>query len=154
IFSGFGAPAVASRLNDCDAKVLVTADGTLRRGHIVPLKSVADEAAALSPTLRHVIVWRRTGREIPWTTGRDLWWHELVQDAPAECQTERMDSEDPFLIAYTSGTTGKPKGAVHVHGGFLVKIAQEAAHQVDMTADDTLFWLTDLGWIMGPWEVV
>ena len=154
IFSGFGAPAVASRLTDCAAKVLVTADGTFRRGHVVPLKAVADEAAALSPSVQHVIVCRRTGGAVPWRPGRDLWWDEVVAREPAECPTEPMDAEEPFLIAYTSGTTGKPKGAVHVHGGFLVKIAQEAAHQVDMGADDTLFWLTDLGWIMGPWEVV
>jgi len=154
IFSGFGAPAVAARLNDCAAKALITADGTYRRGHVVPLKSEADEAAARSPSVQHVIVWKRIGHDIPWTTGRDHWWHEIIARETGECATEHMDAEDPFLIAYTSGTTGKPKGAVHVHAGFLVKIAQEAAHQVDMGASDTLFWLTDLGWIMGPWEVV
>ncbi|MDR3634195.1 MAG: acetate--CoA ligase [Isosphaeraceae bacterium] len=154
IFSGFGAPAVAARLNDCAAKVLITADGTFRRGHVVPLKDVADEAVALSPCVRHVIVWRRAGCDVRWTSPRDVWWHEVVAGEPADCATEPMESEDPFLLAYTSGTTGKPKGAVHVHGGLLVKIAQEAAHQVDMGPDDTLFWVTDLGWIMGPWEVV
>ncbi len=154
IFSGFAAEAVAARLNDCNAKILITADGTYRRGHIWPLKELADEAARLSPTVEHLIVWQRTEQKVPWTPGRDLWWHDLVARESNECPSEEMDSEAPFLIAYTSGTTGKPKGAVHVHGGFLVKIAQEVAFQVDMRKEDTLFWITDLGWIMGPWEIV
>lgn len=154
IFSGFGAQAVADRLNDCGAVALFTSDASLRRGHTIPLKTTADEAAALCPTVKHVVVHRRLGSAVPWTPGRDVWWHELTAAAPPDCPCEAMDSEAPFMIAYTSGTTGKPKGSVHVHGGFLVKIAQEVAYQVDMRPDDTLFWLTDMGWIMGPWEVV
>jgi acetyl-CoA synthetase len=154
IFSGFGAEAVADRLRDCAASAVFTADGSLRRGHTLALKEVVDEAARLSPTVRHVIVYRRLGRPIPWIEGRDHWWHELASAASPDFATEIMDAEDPFMVAYTSGTTGRPKGSVHVHGGFLVKMAQETAYQADMRPDDVLFWVTDMGWIMGPWEVV
>ncbi len=154
IFSGFGAQAVAARLNDCQAKVLLTADGFLRKGHRIGMKAIADEAVAESPSIRHVVVARRLGSDVPWQAGRDVDWREATSNASDACRAEPMDSEDPFMVAYTSGTTGKPKGAVHVHGGFLVKIAQEAAHQADVTPDDVLYWFTDMGWIMGPWEVV
>ncbi len=152
IFSGFAAPAVVSRLQDAEAVALITADGFLRRGSVVPLKETADEAAAASPSVRHVIVFRRLGRDIPWTPGRDVEWASLGPDRPLDAA--KLDSEHPLMIAYTSGTTGKPKGAVHVHGGFLVKIAQEAAHQTDLHPGELLFWFTDMGWIMGPWELI
>ena len=154
IFSGFGASAVADRLNDAGAKMLITADGYLRKGKVVALKEVADEIAAASPSVSHLLVVRRLGRAVPWLDGRDVWLDEAVRDESGECSCELMDSEDPFLIVYTSGTTGRPKGAVHVHGGFLVKIAQEVAHQADLREEDLLYWFTDMGWIMGPWEAV
>jgi acetyl-CoA synthetase len=154
IFSGFGAEAVATRLKDCEAKVLITADGFWRKGRQIPMKQTADEAAAQTPSIRHVIVYKRLGIDIPWTEGRDLWWHDLLAKQDEKCPSEPMDSEDPFMIIYTSGTTGRPKGAVHVHGGFLVKIAEEVAYQTDLRDDDVLYWITDMGWIMGPWEVV
>jgi acetyl-CoA synthetase len=155
IFSGYGAPAVASRLQDAEAKVLITADGFIRRGGVIPMKETADQAVADSPSVAHVVVWERLGRDdLPWTDGRDVRWSELLAAQPQTFDTLHLDPEHPLLLAYTSGTTGRPKGSVHVHGGFLVKIAEEAAYQADIHADDILFWVSDLGWIMGPWEIV
>jgi acetyl-CoA synthetase len=157
IFSGFGATAVATRLEDGQAIALITADVSFRRGKAIHLEPVAREAADACPSVRHVIVARSrrgTADEGAIPDVRHIDWDEMVATEPAECPTEPLDPETPMMIIYTSGTTGRPKGAVHVHGGFLVKIAQEAAHQADMHADDVLFWVTDLGWIMGPWELV
>ena len=154
IFSGFGAEAVATRLQDCEAKVLITADGFLRKGKPISMKQTADEAVAQTPSVKHVIVHKRLGIEVPWTPGRDLGWDDLLASQSEKCASEPMDSEDPFMVIYTSGTTGRPKGAVHVHGGFLVKIAEEVAYQTDLREGDVLYWVTDMGWIMGPWEVV
>ncbi len=154
IFSGYGAEAVAVRLRDAEAVALLTVDGFTRKGKYIEAGAVAAEAAALSPTVRHLIAARHVdGRPAP-AVGDWLWWDDLLAAESPGLPCERTDAEDPFLIAYTSGTTGRPKGAVHVHGGFLVKIAQEVAHQVDMRPDDRLCWVTDLGWIMGPWELV
>jgi acetyl-CoA synthetase len=154
IFSGFGAQAVAARLNDCETRVLITIDAFARRGHAVEAKRVADEAVALCRSVQHVVVVQYLGGRPLSHPGRDLWWHEVTAAQSSSCVSESMDAEEPFMIAYTSGTTGKPKGSVHVHGGFLVKIAQEVCHQVDLQQDDRLYWVTDMGWIMGPWEVV
>jgi acetyl-CoA synthetase len=153
VFSGYGAEAVATRLQDSGAKVIVTADGFHRRGKVVPMKATADAAAAISPTVAHLLVVRRVGGEVPWAAGRDVWWHEALEAAPADSETLATDAEDPYMLIYTSGTTGKPKGAVHVHCGFPVKGAQDMAHLFDVQPDDTLFWLTDIGWMMGPWAI-
>lgn len=153
VFSGFGAPAVATRLNDAAAKVVITCDGFYRRGSKIGMKEVADEAVAQSPSVRHVIVYERFGEGFP-KGARDVPWTELSGGLDAAVEAAHLPAETPFMIAYTSGTTGKPKGAVHVHGGFLVKIAQEVAYQLDCRAGDVLFWVTDMGWIMGPLEMV
>jgi acetyl-CoA synthetase len=153
IFSGYAADAVATRLQDAKAKVVITADGFQRRGGRVPMKAIADDAADASPTVEHVVVWRRfDDGDIPWNETRDVEWP--IEDAPEPFDTPGLDPETPLMLAYTSGTTGRPKGSVHVHGGFLVKIAEEVAYQTDVQQGDILFWVTDLGWIMGPWEVV
>lgn len=154
IFSGYAAAAVAARLNDAEAKLLITADGFYRRGQVIPMKETADAAAAQSPSVEHTLVARRVGREAPWSAPRDVWWHELAPRQSVECETERTDPEDAFMIIYTSGTTGRPKGAIHVHDGFPIKGAQDMAHCFDVQEHDTLFWFTDIGWMMGPWAII
>ena len=154
IFSGFAAPAIAARLTDAEAKVLVTADGTLRRGATVPLKEIADDALRAAPSVESVVVWRRLGGEAPMADGRDHDWDGLVAEAPGELEPYDAASETPYLLAYTSGTTGRPKGALHVQGGLLMSIAREAAYQADLRAGDRVLFATDMGWIMGPWTVV
>jgi acetyl-CoA synthetase len=155
IFSGYAPDAVATRLNDAKARVLITADGFYRRGQEVGMKEIADSAADGAPTVERVITWRRLGRPSPPSeSGRDVAWDELLERQPGRFNTLPLDAEHPLFIAYTSGTTGRPKGSVHVHGGFTVKIAEEVAYQADVHRDETLFWVTDLGWIMGPWEIV
>jgi len=158
IFSGYGHTAVASRLVDCEASVLITADGFRRRGVVVPLKQVADAAVADAPTIRRVLVVRRLGERVdaPWDPARDRWWDEALANALPETQSHApgpTEPEAPYMLIYTSGTTGRPKGAVHVHGGFPVKGAADLAHSFDLGSHDTLFWLTDLGWMMGPWAI-
>ena len=139
LFSGYGAEAVATRLQDAEAMALVTADRVLRRGKSIDMGAIAEEAAASCPTVTHVLTIPRTGLE--------------HQGGFFGGEYETVDSEHPLFIAYTSGTTGRPKGAVHVHAGWLTKVAEEGAFQTDVGPDDTLFWFTDMGWIMGPWEV-
>jgi acetyl-CoA synthetase len=155
IFSGYGADAVATRLSDANAKVLITTSGFPRRGTVVRMKETADAAVEVVASIQHVLVYNRLVRsEAPWTEGRDVRWDDLLAAQPARYETRELDSEHPLFLAYTSGTTGRPKGAVHVHGGFLVKIAEEVAYQVDLHQGERLFWVSDLGWIMGPWEIV
>jgi len=153
LFSGYGAGAVAARLNDAGAKALFTADGFRRRGEVVALKPTADEAVAQAPTVSEVIVVRRAGNPVPMRSGRDHWWHELIPMQSAFAAPESMDAEDPLMILYTSGTSGPPKGAVHTHCGFPVKAAQDMAFGTDVQPGDVMYWVTDMGWMMGPWLV-
>jgi acetyl-CoA synthetase len=143
IFSGFAAPAVAQRLQDSEAKVVLTANGSLRRGKWLHMRSTVAEAVADSPSVEHVVTWAR--EDGSWD-GIDL--------GPGELPPLEVDSEHPYLLTYTSGTTGKPKGVLHVQGGFLVSIAREVAYQADAGEDDVILFATDMGWIMGPWTVV
>ncbi len=153
LFSGFGATALATRLNDAGAKALITADGFFRRGNLAPLKPVADEAAAQIPTLQKMLVVKRAGNEVKMQPGRDEWWHDEMDAQPDYAHSEPTLAEDPLMIIYTSGTTGKPKGAVHTHCGFPVKAAQDMAFGTDLQPGEIIYWLTDMGWMMGPWEV-
>jgi len=151
IFSGYGAEAIAGRLRDAGAKVLICADGFYRRGQIVKMKETADEAADGAPSVDAVIVVDRVGRAYP-KRGRDVLWSDVTH-AGAVLDIADMSAEDPFMVIYTSGTTGKPKGAQHVHGGFPVKAAQDLAHCFDLQERDVILWSTDIGWMMGPWLI-
>ncbi len=154
VFSGYGADAVAARLIDPKPKALICADGFTRRGRQIRMKEVADEAITKADGLENVIVVRYSDRDdTPMTSERDVWLHDILKGATPKGAVSTY-TEDPVLIAYTSGTTGKPKGAVHVQAGLTVKLAQEGAFQLDVKPDDTLMWVTDMGWIMGPWMVI
>ena len=153
LFSGYGAEAIASRLRDGEARLVICADGFYRRGQVVPMKETLDKALVSCPTVTRVIMHRRVVREVPWTHGRDYVWEVIVEDEPDTMHTHELDPEDPLMIIYTSGTTGKPKGCLHVHGGFPIKTAQDMAHGFDVGAEDTIFWYTDIGWMMGPWLI-
>jgi acetyl-CoA synthetase len=155
IFSGFAPPAIAARLADAKAKAVITADGSLRRGQVVPMKRIVDEALETATTVDHTVVWRRLGLEdLPMTIGRDRFWDELVEKTSGDLPAKQVDSEHPYLLAYTSGTTGRPKGALHVQAGFLASIAREVAYQANVKPSDRIHFATDMGWIMGPWTVV
>lgn len=153
LFSGYGAGAIVSRMNDADAKALFACDGAFRRGKAVEMKSIADEAAVQIPTLKHMIVLKRTNQDIKMEAGRDIGWDELIGKQSDACETEKTSAEDPLMIIYTSGTTGKPKGALHTHCGFPIKAAQDMAFGTDVHQGDTIYWMTDMGWMMGPWLV-
>ena len=156
LFSGFGAGAVADRLNDAGARALITADGTRRRGRPVPLKETADEALRHAPGVQHVVVVRHLslpGESVEMAEGRDHWWHELLAGRPQACEAEPTAAEDVLMLIYTSGTTGRPKGAVHTHCGFPIKAAQDMCFGTDVRPGDVVHWVTDMGWMMGPWLV-
>jgi acetyl-CoA synthetase len=153
VFGGFSADSLAGRLHDMECEVLITQDEAWRRGTTVPLKRTADEALESSPSVRNVIVLRRTGNEAPMRAGRDLWWHEVATDE-SECPCEPMDAEDLLYLLYTSGTTAKPKGIVHTTAGYLVGVATTHHHIFDVKPD-TVFWCAaDIGWVTGHSYIV
>lgn len=153
LFSGYGAPAIANRLQDGEVKVLLCADGFYRRGHVVPMKETADAAVAESPSVEHIVVLRRVGRQMPWQEGRDHDWEQLVRAAEPVPDNLSLEPDSPLMVIYTSGTTGRAKGALHAHAGFPLKAAQDMAHGLDVNEGETIFWFTDIGWMMGPWLI-
>jgi len=155
VFGGFSAQSLKDRINDAEAKVLVTADGAWRRGAIVPLKEIADEALAGTPSIERVVVLRRTGQDVAIDADRDVWYHDLVPRQPAECGCEAMDSEDLLFLLYTSGTTGQPKGIMHTTGGFLTQVAFTHRYVFDLHPDTDVYWCTaDIGWVTGHSYIV
>jgi acetyl-CoA synthetase len=154
VFGGFSAEALRDRINDAEAKVLVTADGGYRRGQVVPLKVNADDAVKGCPSIEHVVTVRRTGGDHPFTPGRDQWYHELVADQQPECEPEEMDAEDLLYLLYTSGTTGKPKGIAHATGGYLTQVAATHRMIFDIQEDDVYWCAADIGWVTGHSYIV
>jgi acetyl-CoA synthetase len=154
VFGGFSAEALRDRINDAEAKVVVTADGGFRRGAVVPLKEAVDAAVAETPSVEKVVVVRRTGNAVTMHAGRDLWWDDIVATAPVECPAEPLDAEHPLFILYTSGTTGKPKGVVHTTAGYLAHVYLTAKWVFDLKDDDTFWCTADIGWVTGHSYIV
>ncbi len=158
VFGGFSADSLRDRINDCGARMVVTVDGGYRRGAIVPMKQITNQAIAGAPSIEKVIVIKRVGQESlvqdGWVEGRDLWYHSLMQDASPVCPAEEMDAEDPLYILYTSGSTGKPKGVLHTTGGYLTGVTATSKYVFDLK-DQDVFWCTaDIGWVTGHSYIV
>ncbi len=155
VFGGFSSDSLRDRVNDAEAKVLITGDGAWRRGSIVPLKDIADEALAECPSVEKVLVLRRTEQDVAMTEGRDVWWHDLVPIQSSECPAEPMDAEDLLYLLYTSGTTAKPKGIMHTTGGYLTQVAWTHANVFDIRPDEDVYWCAaDVGWVTGHSYIV
>jgi acetyl-CoA synthetase len=154
VFGGFSPESLRDRINDAKSAVVITADGGYRRGNVVPLKQNTDEALKECPSVRSVVVVRRTRQEVPWVADRDVWWEDFVKGAPASCAPEPMDSEDMLYLLYTSGSTGKPKGIIHTTGGYLTGVATTTRLIFDLREEDTFWCTADVGWVTGHSYVI
>jgi acetyl-CoA synthetase len=154
VFGGFSAEALRDRINDSQSKVLITADGSYRRGTVVPLKKNVDDALTNTPTIQKVVVYKRTGEAVNMVQGRDLWWHDLIAKTSGHCPAEPLDAEHPLFMLYTSGTTGKPKGVVHSTGGYMTGTYITTKWVFDLKEDDTYWCTADIGWVTGHSYIV
>ena len=154
VFGGFAPESLRDRINDCGAKVVITADGSYRRGGMVPLKKNTDAALKECPQVKTVIVYRRTGQEIGWQQDRDIWWDDFVKGADAYLKPEPMDSEDMLYLLYTSGSTGKPKGIIHTTGGYLTGVSSTHRMIFDIREEDVYWCTADIGWVTGHSYIV
>src|SRR3954451_2573400 len=155
VFGGFSAQAAADRINDCEAKVLVTADFSLRRGKPIPMKENVDAILPSCPSIEHCVVVRRTGGDVPWTEGRDVWWHEACEQASPDCPADGFDSEQMLFLLYTSGTTAKPKGIQHTTGGYMTGVLATHRLVFDIKPETDVYWCSaDIGWVTGHSYIV
>jgi len=154
VFAGFSAESLRDRVRDCASRVLITTDEGRRGGKTISTKAIVDAALKDCPTVEHVLVLKRTGKTVPWTEGRDKWWHEEAAKVPSYCPPEIMSAEDPLFILYTSGSTGKPKGVVHTTGGYLLGAALTVKYVFDVHPDDKFACMADVGWITGHTYIV
>ena len=155
VFGGFSSEALASRILDLDARLVITQDGAWRGGNVVPLKENTDTAVASTPGIEHVVVLRRTDHGVAMTDSRDVWWHDLVEGQPDECEPEVLNAEDPLYVLYTSGTTGKPKGIVHTQAGYLAGVTTTHSYVFDIKPDSDIYWCAaDIGWVTGHSYIV
>ena len=154
IFSGFGPAAIGTRIEDSGARILFTADAVERRGKLLDLKVKADRALDKAGSVERTVVYRYRDCKVPWNPQRDTWWDDFLQGHPPDHKSIPLEAEDTALIVYTSGTTGKPKGTVHSHAGCLAQMTKEIYLAFDHQPEEQFFWLSDIGWMMGPWAII